>query len=174
MTACAALLAASGIASALTTGTVVYGTDGYVVSAVDGPGYPAGTCVAYGQAVGTHSTAQVYAVPAGSPGFTLVTNGTSATATTTDSSLAYSCTSGTAMPTTLAGATLSLACYANTVAGAGTSAVIGIVEKFAVTKTGQNGLNVASTTDVETTSTFLGAGFSTACTTITDSTWIKE
>lgn len=173
LTACAALLAASGVASAAVT---IYGTSGYVVSAQDAAGH-AGACAAYQQAVGNPSSAQIYYPGSGVVGLAEETGGTSPSSTTSNSSATYSCIDSSGAPAIVAGHTtpsFSLACYADTMAGPGSSPVVALTQTLKVAAVGANGVKNTNVLDVETTTNFLGAGLATYCTTITDSTWIKQ
>lgn len=173
LSACAAFVAAAGAASAATT---IYGASGYVVSAKDAPG-ATGSCAAFSQHLGDPVSTQFYYPGSGVVGFNEVTSGTSPTSTTSNSTVTYTCVDGSGAPALTAGKTTptyALACYADTMSGPASSAVIALTQSIAVVPTGAAGVKNANVLNMEVTTNFLGSGFQTLCTTISDETWIKQ
>lgn len=168
MTACAALMAVSGIASAA---SVMYDADGYVTAATDGAKYP-GFCALYGQAVGTHSTPNFYYPGAGVPGMALESAGTAATANKSNSGVTYSCISSNPSPTLKAGTTtlpITFVCTGDNMSGPG-STVAFFTQTMKVSAIG-GGATTSKNFLVETTSTYLDGSFQTICTATNQSTW---
>jgi hypothetical protein len=174
MTACAALLAASGMASAATT---IWVSNGYIVSTTNHPTSATDTtnyCGLYQQVVGYPSNTTWYLPATGGTGIALATSGITAS-TGVGGAVAYVGASSNTMPASLNKATLGFGVYGDSLAGPGANALIAITIAFATNTVGAPASN-ASVMNVESTETFTTGApyFAPLCTAITDSTWIKE
>jgi hypothetical protein len=188
MTACAALMAASGIASAADVAAkgVYYAPGGLIVQSSCGAISPT-------LAVGVTSDAVFFYPGAGGSNFDIDSPAVSP-ATKTGGAAAYACLPGTLsvvkgvtkftamkVPLTgLNGASMPYACYADTLAGPGDGGKPGTAGKTPVA-TATVSFNAAATSnpipgaalDVETTETLnLGGGLT--CTYVTDATWFAR
>jgi hypothetical protein len=172
-TACAALLAVSGLASADNAARNTYQTNGYTVSTSDLAG--GAICNAFGLKVGAPSSSTIAYPGAGglAGSFTLISTGTSPAANTTGSGVTSVCLSQGAVPSTgLDGATITFSCYENSSAQSAPPATPAatIVTTFAAAKTSDP--VAGRTVNVEAVSA-LTVGTST-CNFTSDTTWTSE
>lgn len=172
VTACAALLAASGIASAVTT---TYQTSGYIVQASDAAG--GALCKAFGTTVGAPSTSTVFWAGQGATGTVLVSPGTAKQSSNTSNKTATSiCTTSNTADLTGA-STMNFNCYENTQGQTSipSSAIATIAATFkgAATSVNAGTATAGAAINVETTSTLSVTGVG-SCSFTTDATWTSE
>lgn len=159
LTAIAAALATSGLASAVT----IYGADGFITDS---------TCTAPQLAVGVESQGQLYLQASGVVGSSVESAGTPSSASATGSTVTYSCPTSNGAPAKLNGQTMTFVCHTDTQSGPGAASYI-LTQKFTVTSTNSKNANTVDTLNTLLVSNGSG-GFMEYCHWTTDGTYITQ
>jgi hypothetical protein len=172
MTACAALLVASGFASAADVAAKNnYRAYGYITSATDVAG--GALCASFKQAVGNVvNTTFVYPGVGGT--MSLITGGTDVT-TAAGKANTNVCIATSPVPATgLNGATLTFTCYTDTLAGPAAGSIANITTTFTAAKTSTPTAGAAVSVSANSTLTVTVIPAPSSCTFTQDATWIAQ